>query len=176
MAQDKNPYRCVQNHYCEEQYDGKNCPYDKDNFGGSDNGDKLLKAVNEYNDNYLNKDEKLKEHYKWAVKNGKVSPLVSYDNYCEISNKLHIIAIGKKAADGTKIKKITNHVIDRVCGTTEKENGVKHEGVELSDFEYTLFNGKVRKTSDTNTIIFISDKCRIAVNPKNGAIKQCTRL
>ena len=169
------------------KFDESKHPRDKDgkftdknnNFGGSSEGDKLLKAVNEYNQEVsLEKalSEQLKRHYEWAIKNGKVSPLVSYNDYQEISNQLHIIAIGKKAVDGTIIKKITNHAIDRVCGTTEKENGVKHEGVELSDFKYTLFNGKVRKTSDTNTVIFISDKCRIAVNPKNGVIKQCTRL
>lgn len=119
--------------------------------------------------------EDLKNHYEWAIANGFVSPLVSFELYKKTREQLQKISIGKKAADGTEIKEMANHCVDRVCGTTEKENGVKHEGVSLEDFEDTLFNGKIRKIIDTNTIIFISNKCKIAINPKKGVIKQCNK-
>lgn len=124
----------------------------------------------------LNKDiTHIRNHYNWAIENGFVSPLISFEDYKNIAIELSKIAIGKIAADGTKIKEIKNHCIDRVCGTTEKENGVKHEGVSLEDFEETLFHGEVREIIETNTIIFISKKCKIAINPKEGAIKQCNK-
>ncbi len=86
MAQDRNPYRCVHNHYCEEQYDGKNCPYDKDNFGGSDNGDKLLKAVNEYKSNDLKSEvnstqKKIKQLEAFDDKNKSVQQIIDQTGY-----------------------------------------------------------------------------------------------
>ena len=116
------------------------------------------------------------KHYKWAIANGFISPLIDIRTYKNIYRKLNKIAIGKVVADGTTIRHITLHCLDRVCGTTEKQNGIKHEGVVLSDFKYTLFNGKVRKLEKTNTIIFISKKCKIAIDPTKGVIKQCNRI
>ena len=116
------------------------------------------------------------DHYKWAVENGFISSLIDLSTYKKIYRRLNKIAIGKKAADGTIIKHITFHCLDRVCGTTEKPKGIKHEGVDLKDFEDTLFNGRVRKLEKTNTIIFISKKCKIANDPTTGVIKQCNRL
>ena len=118
----------------------------------------------------------LNNHYNWAIENGVVSPLVSFELYKHISNQLKEIAIGKVAADGTLIREIKNHCIDRVCGTTERENDVKHEGVPLEDFKETLFNGNVRKGVGKNqNKIFITGKCVIVVNFKTGAIIQCNK-
>lgn len=124
-------------------------------------------------DNFI--DKNLKNHYDWAVKNGKVSALISFSDYVNIADKLNKIAVGKVAADGTLIKKVSNHSIDRVCGTTEYEKGVKHEGIPLEDFKDTLFNGKVKRIVKTNTIIYIYGKCKIAINSENGVIKQCNK-
>lgn len=118
----------------------------------------------------------VENHYKWAIDNGVISPLISESIYKKIRNLVKDIAIGKRAADGTIIKEITNHCIDRLCGTTEKENGIKHEGISILDFKETLFYGQVKQDTETNTIIFIGDKCKIAIDPQKGRIKQCNRL
>ena len=115
-------------------------------------------------------------HYNWAVENGIISPLITESLYKKIRNLVKEIAIGKRAADGTIIKEVTNHCIDRLCGTTEKESGIKHEGISVIDFRETLFHGQVKRDTETNTIIFISDKCKIAIDPQKGRIKQCNRL
>ena len=115
-------------------------------------------------------------HYKWAIDNGVISPLITESLYKKIRNLVKEIAIGKRAADGTIIKEVTNHCIDRLCGTTEKENGIKHEGISIIDFRETLLHGQVKRDTETNTIIFIGDKCKIAIDPQKGRIKQCNRL
>ena len=102
--------------------------------------------------------------------------MIDLNAYNNIYNILSQRVIGKKAADGTKITKITFHCIDRICGTTEKPDNVKHEGIPLEDFEYTLFHGTVKKSTEDNTIIFITKMCKIAINPQNGVIKQCNRF
>lgn len=115
-------------------------------------------------------------HYKWAIDNGVISPLITVSLYKKIAKLVKEIAIGKRAADGTIIKEVTSHCIDRLCGTTEKENGIKHEGISITDFRETLFHGQVKRDTETNTIIFIGDKCKIAIDPQKGRIKQCNRL
>jgi hypothetical protein len=168
-----NKNKCIQGHFSDKEHNGKQCPYD--NMSSEKLSD-IAKVEIEDKPKYKEKTVgDLRKHYDWAIKSGFVSPLISYEIYEDIRDKLHKIAIGKVAVDGTLIKQITNHCIDRVCGTIEKENGVKHEGVPIEDFEYTLFNGKVRKIIETNTIIFISNKCKIAINPKRGIIKQCNK-
>lgn len=121
-------------------------------------------------------DDSISSHYKWAINNGVVSPLISESLYKKIRNLIRDIAIGKQAADGTTIREVTNHCVDRLCGTTEKTNGVKHEGISIIDFRETLFHGEVEYDTETNTIIFISEKCKIAIDPQKGRIKQCNRL
>ena len=121
-------------------------------------------------------DDSIKSHYKWAVDNGMISALISERLYKKIRNLIKDIAVGKKAADGTTIKEVSHHCIDRLCGTIHKENGIKHEGISIADFRETLFHGKIKRDTETNTIIFISDKCKIAIDPQKGRIKQCNRL
>lgn len=129
-----------------------------------------------YSGKIVDKNLQLENHYQWAVKSGLVSPLISLTDYIQVFNELNKRVIGKIAADGTKIEHITYHCIDRLCGTTEKKDGVKHDGIDINDFEYTLFHGKVRKSTEDNTIIFLSKFCRIALNPIKGVIKQCNKL
>ena len=143
---------------------GKPQEYDK-STGRFGNGDEASYDVNS-----------VSEHYKWAVDNGMVSPLVYKRLYKKIRKLVTAIAIGKEAADGTTIKEVTHHCIDRLCGTTEKINGVKHEGISIDDFEDTLFHGEVERDEETNTVIFINKKCQIAIDPQRGRIKQCNKL
>ena len=178
-----NPYRCVKNHFCKEEYNNKNCPHDKKSVNDSRREELIKKYSSDpgvnLNNNYEIDNEEyraLKTHYDWAIDNGVVSAFISFNHYKSISKRVKEIAINKIAVDGTRIKHVTFHCVDRICGTTEKENGVKHEGINLNDFEFTLFNGEIHKDSDTNTIIFMSDKCRIAINPQNGTVKQCNKL
>lgn len=161
-------YKCVKGHFTNKEHDGKNCPYD--NMSASELSEELKIDLGEID--YIN----LENHYNWAVEHDYVSPLVSYELYKRTAESLYRVAIGKIAADGTKIKRITNHCIDRVCGTIKKENGIKHEGVTLEDFEDTLFNGEVMNRRETDNKIYIVGKCIITVNPIEGAIKQCNKI
>ena len=122
-----NKYRCIKQHFTDKEHNGKNCPYDNLTTEELSNIAKSKVVFVKYID------QDIKNHYDWALQNGKVSPLVSFETYIEIYESLKSIAIGKIAVDGTMIKHITNHCLDRVCGTTEKENGVKHEGISLQD-------------------------------------------
>ena len=166
-----NRYRCKQgNHFTDAEHNGQTCPYD--NVSASELAEELKVDLSNKIDFV-----ELNNHYNWAVENGIVSPLIDFAYYKQIALKLTDIAMGKIVADGTRIKVIKNHCIDRVCGTTEKQDGVKHEGILIEDFEETLFNGKViRKPSQNQNKVYIVGKCIITIDYKQGALIQCNKL
>lgn len=123
---------------------------------------------------------------KWAegVAQGWISALVSFDTYSRAYNALEIGIVGERTKDNILITGISDHFMQRLCGTSidpkiyeEKHRIIRRSGVEPEDIIYTLLNGKSRVTVyDSNgnpSKLYISDKCKVSINPDSGILIQC---
>lgn len=77
-------------------------------------------------------------------------------------------------SNGIEIKSQSNHFLERVFGTISNpaHEGAKRLGVELKNIAEALKNGKVKQHGDS--IIFITSKCQVSLNPTTGNLIQVT--
>lgn len=90
-------------------------------------GDKVPSKIDDFQELKYNKHNEweelksvfsLKHHYNQSTDSGMLSPLVSFDNYLDMRNKLRSELISLKV-DNIEIKSFSNHFIDRVFGSVE---------------------------------------------------------
>lgn len=123
---------------------------------------------------------------KWmkGIDTGWISAVVSFKTYLSAYRTLENELVGERTKDGILINGISDHFMHRLCGTfidpkiyEEKHRIVRRSGVEPEDVIYTLLNGKSRETvHDANgnpSKLYISDKCKVSINPDNGNLIQC---
>lgn len=140
---------------------------------------------------YTNPPEyKLINSYITSVKKGKISPLVGYDYYKQLHNKIDSSIVGLTTTNGIKISDQSDHFIERVIGVIkDPDTGLKRPGIELEDIKEALINGKALKPKisydkqgnilyDKNgkpklSQKFITYKCEVAVNPETGVLIMC---
>lgn len=141
---------------------------------------------------YTNPPEyKLMNAYITSVKKGKISPLVGYNYYKELHNRIQDELIGLTTSNGIKITGQSNHFIERVIGVLkDPSDGTRREGVALSKLKNAILNGKplkpkqsrnketgqLRFTSDGKPDMsqkFVTDDCVVTINPDTGNLIQC---
>lgn len=83
---------------------------------GAESGPKTLAGY--YDLKYNNSEEsRLYKGYVDAVNNGRISPLVGYDNFKEKSRQIEKSLNNLKTSDGQKINGYTAHFVERMIGT-----------------------------------------------------------
>lgn len=133
---------------------------------------------------------KLMSAYITSVKEGKISPLVGYENYIRIHDDINKRLVGITTSNGIKITGQSNHFIERVIGVA-KDPATKQKrfGVDIDDLRDALLNGNVKKPKISrdkkgnilydekgNPLMsqkFASEKCEVTVNPVMGNLIQC---
>lgn len=117
---------------------------------------------------------KLMQTYSKSVDSGMISPLVGYEKYKEYHERVEKELVGLTTSNGIEIKSQSNHFLERVFGTISDptHEGAKRSGVELENIAEALKNGKVKQHGDS--IIFITSKCQVSLNPTTGNLIQVT--
>ncbi len=117
---------------------------------------------------------KLMQTYSKSVDSGMISPLVGYEKYKEYHKRVEKELVGLTTSNGIEIKSQSNHFLERVFGTISDptHEGAKRSGVELENIAEALKNGKVKQHGDS--IIFITSKCQVSLNPTTGNLIQVT--
>ena len=122
---------------------------------------------------------RLLNHYKFARDKGKISALASFELFKSMKTKVENLTIGQTAANGTVIKSVSLHFVDRLIGTIYEDN--KHEGMSIKDMQHILFNGvpstklKYDKYGKPSQNIEIDGLGIVTVNPNTGELIQCNR-
>ncbi|MDE6441212.1 MAG: phage minor capsid protein [Clostridia bacterium] len=124
----------------------------------------------------------LLNHYQFSRKKGNISALASFELFKTTKVKIENATIGKMAANGTVIQKVSLHFVDRLIGTIyHKDNEPKHEGMALKDMQDILFNGvpssklKYDKFNRPSQNIEIESKGIVTVNTDTGELVQCNK-
>lgn len=127
-----------------------------------------------------------------SVKTGYVSPLVGYDLYKAIYERVQSEIVGTVTSNGIVIKDQSKHFLERFFGTIANPSDSKNKprsGVTLDDIKDALYKGEVKKPKishdkDGNIIYdkngspkisqkFVSDKCEVSINPDTYILIQC---
>lgn len=119
--------------------------------------------------------------YKVAVEKQDISSLVSFKVYKQVSKAIDRKLVGK-IFEGIRIKGKITHFIDRIIGEYQeseyKQEG-KRQGVKIDDALDALQNPiskRERKNADgTISLTFISNKCKVTVNPRTGILIQTNK-
>lgn len=121
------------------------------------------------------RNEMLLKGYNKAVEKGDISSFITFDIYAKQAHEIDENIVGIKAKHGIMITGYKTHFIDRQIGQYESSNEpVKklRQGVSIEDIkDCLLYPKEVRKKSDTDWN-YISDSCKITVNPKTGVLIQ----
>lgn len=109
----------------------------------------------------------LKNHYDYAISNGHLSPLISFDTYKNIDIGIELELVGLKTTNQMEIKSYSKHFIDRVCGSIEQ----RRSGVKIKDIKDVLLNSKNYRELD-ESIVFYNNYIQVSVNKINGNLIQ----
>lgn len=126
------------------------------------------------------KESRLFSGYVNAVKAGRVSPLVGYDEFKAVAQDAESLLVGMRTSDGEDVKGITAHFIDRVIGQQSPDSNPRkgiRNGVALADIEDALKNpydigpiveGKNGKRSK----LYYGKNASVSYNPDTGELIQ----
>lgn len=126
----------------------------------------------------------LLQRYAKDVKSGWISPLVRFDGYEELYNRIQNEIVGKRTANGILLAGQSRHFLQRVVGTMTDPLKLKQDlqvirrsGVEIEDIEDTLFsNGIPRQTvvraNGGISMKYAGKKCTVTINPETGLLIQ----
>ena len=125
----------------------------------------------------------LLRHYKYAREEGDISALVSFKLYNQGKQHLESRFIGKTAINGTEIKSVSNHFLDRYFGTIYRKSSrdPKHEGVSIGEIEEVFYKGqlceiKTDKKGRKSQKIYLKGVCDLTINPETGELIQCNKI
>ena len=123
------------------------------------------------------KAHKILSGYEKAVKKGDISPLIGYDQYKNIAQRVENTIVGGITQDGRKIKGYKSHFIDRVIGQVADPHPGKRESVPVSDALDALHHpdsvGEVRtRKSGEKSIVYTGKRCAVTINPDTGYLIQ----
>jgi hypothetical protein len=123
----------------------------------------------------------------WArgVDEGWISALVSFDSYSNAYTTLKNELVGERTSDGIVMREISEHFMQRVCGTSrdpkiykEQHRIVRRDGCEPADIIDALLNGTSRPTIIKNGRVsksYFNNECLVTINPETGMLIQCNR-
>ena len=122
----------------------------------------------------------------WArgVDEGWISSLVSFDTYSNAYTTLEKELVGERTKDGIVIREISEHFMQRLCGTSEDPEiykktlrKMKRSGVEAEDVIDALLKGESRPIVYDDlgraSKMYIGSNCKVTINPETGTLVQC---
>ena len=130
----------------------------------------------------------LLQRYAKDVKSGWISPLVRFDGYEELYNRIQNEIVGKRTANGILLTGQSRHFLQRVVGTMTdpqqlKQNlrVIRRSGVGIDEIKRGLFSpvsvGRTRTgKSGFRSVKLVGLKCSVAVNPDTGELIQVNPL
>lgn len=115
--------------------------------------------------------------YRFLVKQGEVSPLLGFRVYYTYAQALEKHLVGIKTPLGFEIQGFTPHFIARTIGRAGVSGKYNRKGVSIEDLLACLRTGEIGKTQinpkGEKSILLISDKCFISINPDKKILVQC---
>lgn len=115
--------------------------------------------------------------YRFLVKQGEVSPLLGFRVYYTYAQALEKHLVGIKTPLGFEIQGFTPHFIARTIGRAGVSGKYNRKGVNIEDLLACLRTGEIGKTQinpkGEKSILLISDKCFISINPDKKILVQC---
>ena len=131
---------------------------------------------------------KVLTRYIEDVESGWISPLIGFEEYLEIYDRINNEIVGKTLSGDIVVKGQTAHFMQRVVGTMidpkkKKEDLriIRRSGVEFDDIKDALFNPQnvsdvEIKDNGKPSIVFIGEKCVVSINPESGELIQTNPL
>lgn len=126
------------------------------------------------------KESRLYKGYVTAVNKGNISPLVGYDKFKEIADRVDKQFVGMRTSDGVEIKGYTAHFIDRIIGQRSSDSpaepGIRN-GVDFEDIEDALKNPKrvgpiMEKDTGKKSKVYYGTNAAVSYNPDTGELIQ----
>lgn len=131
-------------------------------------GDNLRKEHQDTIDRNL-RFKRLKTHYDKAIEKGELTPLVDFELYKQVDNRIRSELHGLQTANGIEIKSHSLHFIDRIFGTVEK----RRSGVSIEDVTEVLKSGNVNVRKERlKSVKYTNEKCAVSINPGTGKLIQ----
>lgn len=126
----------------------------------------------------------LLKQYAKDVESGWISPLIGFNGYKALYQRIEAEIVGNVVADGTLITGQVPHFMQRVVGTSVDPEKLKDDlkiirrsGVDVDDIKEALFHPEsigpvlTRKTGQ-KSVKFIGTRCAVAINPESGLLIQ----
>lgn len=120
----------------------------------------------------------LLQKYKRSRSSGKLSAFSTFEDYKKYRKIIQDEIVGRTTKDGVVIKSQSDHFIERVLGTTEKEGpqkNKKREGVEIEDVISALTDPeKITEKENGKRISrkYIGENVEVTLNPDTGNLIQ----
>lgn len=140
-----------------------------------------IKTLAEYYDVKYNNPPRyeLLKRYAADVEDGWISPLVRFDGYEALYNRVQNELIGRVTGGGTLITGQSQHFMQRVVGTMfdPGHEGVRRSGVEIESIKSAIFSParidepKVSKAG-VRSVRYIGKSCVVTINPDTGVLIQ----
>ena len=168
LRSDKDSFAYKKSHYAVRdyrQYQRWKSVLDNDN---------APKSLADFQDLKYNNNDKfeLLTDYKFSIENGRMSPLVKFDDYYHMKQRIEREIVGLTTVNGIEIKSQSKHFIERVFGSVEQ----RRSGVALEDITECLTEGEIVKEQinpiGEESCTYVNDKCKVTINPHNGNLVQ----
>lgn len=120
----------------------------------------------------------LLQKYKRSRSSGKLSAFSTFGDYKKYRKIIQDEIVGRTTKDGVVIKSQSDHFIERVLGTTEKEgpqNNKKREGVEIEDVISALTDPEKiteKEGGEGRSRKYIGENVEVTLNPDTGNLIQ----
>ena len=115
--------------------------------------------------------------YRELVKRGEITPLLGFRTYYAYSRAIKINLVGIKTPLGFEIEGFTSHFVGRVIGRAGTYPKYNRKGVRVEDLLTCLRTWEISKTQINpkweKSILLISDKCFISINPNKKILVRC---
>lgn len=120
----------------------------------------------------------LLQKYKRSCSLGKLSAFSTFGDYKKYRKIIQDEIVGRITKDGVVIKSQSDHFIERVLGTTEKEGpqkNKKREGVEIEDVISALTDPEKiteKEGGEGRSRKYIGENVEVTLNPDTGNLIQ----
>ena len=121
---------------------------------------------------------KLLKKYKTSRSTGKLSAFSTFEDYRKYRSIIQNEIVGLTTKDGIEIKSQSDHFIERVLGTTEKEGPYKNkkrEGVKIEDIISSIINPQSiteKEGAKGRSRKYIGENIEVTLNPDTGNLIQ----
>ena len=114
-------------------------------------------------------DNSLRNDYNNSISNGKLSPLVTFEDYRGARDLFDERLVGLTTADGVEVRGYSKHFIERYFGSVEE----RRSGVELDRIVEALTADDNPVVSEKkNSLVYKTAGAKVSLNPKTGNLIQ----